>query len=276
MLKADLLYHFVRGSLQVGLETTFQQCAGKGGGIDDVGHTDLGEGIGSNETNCRCNLRVIDRDQIGRFSSRDSRGFNEVAFCPGLFSCHNLIQKDCGLISGLLWIWNDTGEWGIAKFAEEVVIVLSDDSNFVGYFEAELPASIEELLTADVIACHDADRLWEAFEPGSKLPLLGEGVAAVGFVGLKSEAPFAVLPGFMGKVFSVLICPGKAGITTVCKISEAPVVKVFEGESCHGLAVADDRGNAICQSRCTDVQDGNAFLANCELRFRFHDSRCER
>ena len=151
-------------------EAFFHEAAGLGNRFDDVLDVDAVASVVADVMEGAGDVAIVNGEDIGGLAGGDAEGRDEVSFAFEFLAGHHFVEKGGGFVPGAVGVGNDAGEGRVGEFAEEIVIIDADDGNFVRNSDADAAAGVEDLLTAEIVAGHDADRFGQAANP------LGKGV----------------------------------------------------------------------------------------------------
>lgn len=258
---------FVGGATENFLEGALKEGSGERNFFKKVGDANAGAGIFANETNGGGDAGIVHFENIGALAGRDAERGDEHGAGFAAAGLHHFFEGARGFVSGARGVGDDAGERGFAEVAEDFVIVLANDGDFVGNAEVCVTAGFEEHLTADIVAGHHAERLRLGAEPIGQafalaLPIIliiagnGEGVAGERAIFQEGSKVFAVTGG-----------PLEAGVTEIAEETKAAFEEVFGGERRDGSAIADDDREFGSKIGGADIDDGKAGFAHGEFDF---------
>ena len=136
------------------------------------------------------NLPVLHRQHIGRTTGNDCMGSDVRGDRLQFFARHQPVQQRGGLISDAFSVGYHAGKRRIGQVAEHLLVIHADHRQVIGYRHPGGAAGVEHLLTAHVIAGHQAHGFWH---PGNPACDQGAVLEACLFVGGGVELPWRQL-----------------------------------------------------------------------------------
>jgi hypothetical protein len=97
----------------------------------------------------------------------------------GAATPHEPIQHPRGLDADAAGRLRDARERGIGQFADELIVVHTDDGDLVGHPQADAGTGLEHVAGPDVIAGHDTNRLGKRPQPVAEFMLEGRPLGGV-------------------------------------------------------------------------------------------------
>ena len=144
-----------------------------------------------------CDVPVLDREHIRGLPGHHAQGLDQMGQGFGAFACHQPGQQGGGLETDPLGVQDHARQGKVRQFAEDLVLVHADDGHLVRYGHIHLAAAVQDLPSADIVACHDAAGFRQILEPGHQIQLKALAVilVTVCLAGSKRPAVFERLAG---------------------------------------------------------------------------------
>ena len=136
-----------------------------GNGLDDVLHVDPVAGVVADVMERARHVAIVNREDIGGLAGGNAERRDEMRFAFEFLARHHFVKEGGGFVTGAVGVGHDAGERRIGKFAEQIVIIDTDDGDFVGNSDTDAAAGVEDLLAAKIVTGHHADRFGKTADP---------------------------------------------------------------------------------------------------------------
>ena len=198
------------------------------------------------------------------------RGGIRVIFCGGgsppiIRSSRAAASKPVRRVSG-----SDAREGRIGQVAEHVVVVDAEHGHVLGDGDLDVAAGVQDLLPADVVARHQADRLGQGLDPlrhlglGGASPLLqrhrpDRPALAGGLVDVTDEARLLDQGGEGARAVVGVV---RAGEAAEGEVAETPLEEMLDRQPGHGDVVGGEERHLEVGEQPAEVDGRQSQLAD--------------
>src|SRR6516164_769516 len=144
--------------------------------VEHILDCDAFAGVIADEPNGRGQVGILDGEHIRRAARDDTDGTDVKGFYWRRGTGHHPFDEGGCLVADFAGVGGDAGKRRIAKIANDVVVVHTDYSHFVGDGDPYVPASVQNLLAARIVAGHQPHRLGQLTQPSRQILLVREAV----------------------------------------------------------------------------------------------------